>query len=566
MKCTKIVEWKCPRGHSLSVACSQTKRSCRFCILEDQIKERKRKRDLELEKERQRKQNEYAQKLAEAQEEASYLKRLQRDAFDDAERAKVLKQHRQEIEDLKNPPQPVPYQGSLGSATTKATSPIIPASTPPRTPSITTEATPGPISSQRNVEHRGLEPTTRQTMLPPKKSAAKDDWAYQKKFLNAQSQEIDKLMDMTGLESVKEKCLSMKAKVDVAIRQNVDPSRDRFGIVLLGNPGSGKTTVARLYAKFLATVGVIPGDKFIETTGSRLANDGISGCQKTIETLLKDGGGVIFIDEAYQLVGSSFGGPQVLEFLLAEIEGLTGKVVFILAGYQRPMEKFFAHNPGLPSRFPHELKFADFDDSELMQILVGCIDKTYRKQMKVEDGLGGLYCRIVARRIGRGRGREGFANARAVENVMAKISERQAARLIQERRQGVGKVDDFFLSKEDMIGPDPSQALKSSNAWQKLQAMIGLSAVKQTVQAILNTMRYNYQRELDEKPLVEYSLNKVFLGNPGTGKTSIAKIYGQILVDIGFLSNGEGMRVPTLIMKLANKSHSGRQGPIRLCW
>ncbi|KAJ5779630.1 ATPase AAA-type core [Penicillium paradoxum] len=539
MKCTKIVKWKCPRGHSLSVACSQTKRSCHFCILEDQIKERKRKRDLELEKERKRKQDEYAQKLAEAQEEASYLKRLRRDEFDDAERAKILEQHRQEIENLKNPPQPATIQGSLQSQITTSIPSIARSLTPTNVPSITTKIATPPIADKTSTHTRSVEPPTRQKMAPPKQSAAETDWAYQKKFLNAQSQEIDKLMDMTGLESVKEKFLSIKAKVDVAVRQNVDPSRDRFGSVLLGNPGTGKTTVARLYAKFLASMGVIPGDKFVETTGSRLANDGISGCQKTLETLLKDGGGAMFIDEAYQLVGSSFGGTQVLDFLLAEVESLTGKVVFILAGYQRPMEKFFAHNPGLPSRFPHELKFADFDDSELMQILGACIERTYRKQMKVEDGLGGLYCRIVARRIGRGRGREGFANARAVENTMTKISERQAARLSQERRQAVSKVDDFFLSQEDLIGPDPSQALMSSNAWQKLQTMIGLGAVKRTVQAILDTMRYNYQREIDEKPLVEYSLNKVFLGNPGTGKTSIAKIYGQILVDIGFLSNGE---------------------------
>ncbi|KAJ5823469.1 hypothetical protein N7447_005809 [Penicillium robsamsonii] len=525
MKCTKIVEWKCPRGHCLSLSCSQTKRSCRFCILEDQVKERKRKRDLELETERQRKQNEYARQLAEAQEEAAHLKRERRDKFDDAERARVLEQYRQEIEDLKNPPRPAAPRRRLSSGTIAST------------PSTTTKASTD--SSGTITQSPSVESTSRQVMPAQKISAAKRDWEYQKQFFNAQSQEIDKLIDMIGLTSVKTKFLSTKAKVDVAIRQNIDLSRDRFGSVLLGNPGTGKTTVARLYAKFLSSMGIIPGDKFIETTGSRLANDGISGCQKIIETLLKDGGGAIFIDEAYQLVGSSLGGTQVLDFLLAEVEKLTGKVVFILAGYQRPMENFFAHNQGLPSRFPHELKFEDFDDTELMQILVGCIEKTYRKQMKVEDNLGGLYCRIVARRIGRERGREGFANARAVENAMSKISERQAARLSLERRQGGSNVNDFFLSKEDMIGPDPSQALKTSNAWQKLQTMIGLDSVKKTVEAILDTMRYNYHRELDEKPLVEYSLNKVFLGNPGTGKTSIAKIYGQILVDIGFLSNGE---------------------------
>jgi DNA replication protein DnaC len=91
-----------------------------------------------------------------------------------------------------------------------------------------------------------------------------------------------------------------------------------------------------------------------------------------------------------------------------------------------------------------------------------------------------------------------------------------------------------------LIGPDPSKALKTSKAWLELQAMIGLNAVKKTVEALIETMKYNFKRELNEKALVEYSLNRVFLGNPGTGKTSIAKIYGQILVDIGFLSNGEG--------------------------
>lgn len=563
------MKWKCPRGHSLSLSCSQAKGSCRFCIQEDQVKERRRKRDLELEQERQRKQNEYARQLAEAQEEASHLKRVRRDEFDDAERARVLEQHRQEIEDLKNPPQipspPASPQRRLSSGTIASTASTTEASSDSSgTPSTITEASSDSSVTVTRKSH-SVQPTSRQAMPPKKTSAAKGDWDYQKKFLNAQSQEIDKLIDMIGLESVKTKFLSIKAKVDVSIRQNIDLNHDRFGSVLLGNPGTGKTTVARLYAKFLSSMGIIPGDKFIETTGSRLANDGVSGCQKTIETLLKDGGGAIFIDEAYQLVGSSFGGTQVLDFLLAEVENLTGKVVFILAGYQRPMEKFFAHNPGLPSRFPHELKFDDFDDTELMQILIGCIEKTYRNQMKVEDNLGGLYCRIVARRVGMGRGREGFANARAVENAMSKISERQAARLSRERRQGGGKIDDFFLSKEDMIGPDPSQALKSSSAWQKLQSMIGLDVVKKTVEAILDTMCYNYQRELDEKPLVAYSLNKVFLGNPGTGKTSIAKIYGQILVDIGFLSNGEGMQAPPLCIIFTN-NRSGGEEPVRFRW
>ncbi|GAD99219.1 conserved hypothetical protein [Paecilomyces variotii No. 5] len=530
MICTKIVKWNCPRGHTLSVPCSKIKGACRFCTEEDVIRERKRERDQKLETERQKKQAAYAQELAELQDEASHLRRLRGNVLVDAEQAKVIKQYRDEIEALKSPAKPGRNMAGTQNVAARATTPV-------SHELITTEKSkeytkPPSDEPRKKIKVPGAMPT----QAP---SEAKSEWDYQKTYHNSQSPEIDQLMDMVGLESVKKKFLEIKQKVDLAIRQNIDLSSDRYGTVLLGNPGTGKTTVARLYAKFLAAVGIIPGSKFIETTGSRLANEGVSQCQKTIESLLKHGGGVIFIDEAYQLVQANrSGGSQVLDFLLAEVENLTGKIVFILAGYQRQMEQFFAHNPGLPSRFPHELKFEDFNDTELMLILEHWIEKTYKKQMKIDGGPGGLYCRIVARRIGRGRGSNGFANARAVENVVTKITERQAKRIARERK-GSAIVDDFFLDKQDMIGPDPSQTLKSSKAWQKLQGLIGLTEVKKTVEALVDTIQYNYRRELSEQPLAEYSLNKVFLGSPGTGKTSVAKIYGQILVDIGLLSNGE---------------------------
>lgn len=158
--------------------------------------------------------------------------------------------------------------------------------------------------------------------------------------------------------------------------------------------------------------------------------------------------------------------------------------------------------------------------------------------MNVEGGPNGLYCRVVARRIDCGRGREGFGNARAVEIAFSRIRDRQAQRLMLLRRQG-GQPDDMMLTKFDLLGPEPIGALTDSAAWKNLDSMTGLSAVKQSIKALLETTQYNYHRELEEKPILEFNLNKVFLGSPGTGKTTIAKLYGQILVDIGFLSDGE---------------------------
>lgn len=305
------------------------------------------------------------------------------------------------------------------------------------------------------------------------------------------------------------------------------------------NDVSGKTTVARLYAKFLASVGAIPGDHFEETTGSRLANDGIQGCQTLIDEILKNGGGVFFLDEAYQIVsGNAMGGKQVLDFLLAEIENLTGKVVFVFAGYRKQMEDFFAHNQGIPSRVPIRLDFQDYEDEELLRILNYQLDKRYNGRMQVDKGPEGRFMRIVARRIGRGRGREGFGNAREVQNVLSSLLGRQADRLQQQRRSGQTP-DDMFLTQIDLIGPPPSKALDSNKDWKALQRMIGLKTVKQSVKVLVDRLQTNYERELREQPPIECSLNKCFLGNPGTGKTTVAKLYGGILVAVGLLSNGE---------------------------
>lgn len=297
--------------------------------------------------------------------------------------------------------------------------------------------------------------------------------------------------------------------------------------------------MARLYAKFLTSVGVIAGNHFEEVTGSKLANMGVSGCEKLLDTVLNRGGGVIFIDEAYQLSsGNSSGGPAVLDYLLAEVENQRSKICFVLAGYAKQMESFFAHNPGIPSRFPLQMKFEDYTDEEMLQILKLQVDSKYGRRMKAEDGLQGLYCRIVTRRLGRGRNKEGFGNARAVENQLGVVYRRQSERLRRERHAGL-RPDDLLLTKEDLIGPKPSSALVKSEAWLKLQQLIGLASVKESIKSLVDTIETNYQRELSEEPIIEYSLNRVFLGNPGTGKTTVATLYGRVLADIGLLSNGE---------------------------
>lgn len=507
MLCRYQIEVACERNHRMRVSCHESGNKCRKCIAEDMEAERRIKRDLQLEAKRQKGEEAYKRELQEIQDEIDHQRRLMKYQRDEEQQEKTLAQQRADL------------------ATLKATAEKV--LNTPRPPSL------APPSSS-STEH--LEPLECLEML----NEPGKEWLHLKTFEGAKSEPLDELMSMIGLEAVKSAFLEIKWKVDTALRQNIPVGRERYNCSMLGNPGTGKTTIARLYAKFLTSIGVIPGSCFREETGAALANSGVTGCKKIIEDVLNDGGGVIFIDEAYQLTsGHSNGGGAVLDYLLTEFENLMGQVVFILAGYSKQMESLFAHNPGLPSRFPIEMKFEDYSDEELLHILDLTIRKKYDGKMKFEEGPKGLFCRIVSRRVGRGRGKEGFGNARSIETAVATISRRQARRLGQQRRAGQ-KPDDFLLTKEDLIGPEPKQALSGSKAWLDLQKLTGLGAVKEAVKALVDTVEHNFQRELDEQQIIEYSLNRVFLGNPGTGKTTVAKLYGKILVDLGMLSKGEG--------------------------
>ncbi|UKZ81400.1 hypothetical protein TrVFT333_009172 [Trichoderma virens FT-333] len=445
--CTKMMQKLCERGHKMKYMCGKENQGCKSCAKEDEEMRRRIQRDLEMEKRRQERQDKYHRDLQEMDDEIDHHKRLMKYNQEEEDQAKEIAEKKAHLTRLKE---------------TKARM----------------EASKAAASKQKNANEKEKEKIREERSSSDwtDPDCPAQEWETMKREDGARNDALDELMGLIGLDCS-----------------------------LLGNPGTGKTTVARIWGKFLTGIGAIPGDCFKETTGSKLANMGVKGCEDLLEKIKEDGGGVLFIDEAYQL--SSDG-------------------------------NLFAHNPGFPSRFPIEMNFEDYTDEELRRILKRQVNRKYNNKMEIEDGPDGLYFRIAARRVGRGRGKEGFGNARAIENTLARIEKRQANRIRLERRAKKSP-NDFLFTKEDIIGPEPSLSLQNCKAWKKMDEMIGLKEVKEQVKILLDSLTTNYERELAEEPLMHFTLNRVFLGSPGTGKTTVAKLYGEILATLGLLSNGE---------------------------
>ena len=247
---------------------------------------------------------------------------------------------------------------------------------------------------------------------------------------------------------------------------------------------------------------------------------------------------MLFVDEAYMLTPASSGdwhdtfGQEALDTILAYMENHRDDLLVIVAGYHEEMLQFLESNPGLRSRFTRFLEFPDYSEIELSQIFQQMADQqSYCLSTSCQQRLVTLMEQTLR------QSRKGFGNGREVRNLFELTLTKQAARLAEMSERS--RDDLVTIMEHDLPLEHHFEAAHESDAvpLAELNQLVGVVAVKQELLTLLNLLRVQQLRREQKMPVTEVGCHLVFAGNPGTGKTTVARILSRELHRIGFCRN-----------------------------
>ena len=266
---------------------------------------------------------------------------------------------------------------------------------------------------------------------------------------------LAELDSLVGLEKIKTDVRSLINLIKVRklrVEAELPVPELSLHMVFTGNPGTGKTTVARLLSRLYRSIGVLKKGTLLEVDRSGLVAGYVGQTAlKTLEAVKKARGGILFVDEAYSLVPDGAGndfGQEAISTILKAMEDMREELVVIVAGYPEPMERFISSNPGLESRFGKYFQFEDYTGEELMRIFeLMCRKNKYVLEPEAEE-----FCRDMFNALYQDRD-ENFGNARDVRNIFERSVSNQANRLAA--MEAPTKDDLMAFKKEDIVGSKP---------------------------------------------------------------------------------------------------------------
>ncbi len=348
------------------------------------------------------------------------------------------------------------------------------------------------------------------------------------------------LDDLIGLARIKTRVKDYLNAVRLASRRmelGLPTSMPRLHMAFLGNPGTGKTTVAEIIGKVFAEWGILSGGRVIRTEKSQMVGQYIGETEYKMNNLLaRARGNILFIDEAYQLAegGESDFGRIVMNSLLTELGKNNLDMVVILAGYTAPMKKLLESNEGIESRFPNVFNFEDYTTDELLEIGKLMI---HRQGFNLTEGAELNMQAIIRAESEKPSPR--FGNGRFVSNllqneILATLGAR-TSKMENPTAEDLSTIlpEDVVIGKKqkDVVFDDAA----IDSALRRLDNLAGLSNVKQAIHNFVRSARYLHS--IGEPYVGKGLLSWRFIGKSGTGKSTVAEIMAEILKGMRLIAN-----------------------------
>lgn len=341
-----------------------------------------------------------------------------------------------------------------------------------------------------------------------------------------------KLESIIGVKDLKEFLANIENNYKVQkIREKLGlrTSTISLNMIFAGNAGTGKTNAAKITHQYLNALGLLPKGLFVEVSKADFIAENVNETAKRTNDIINSAiGGVLFIDEAYSLCESEDDkvGKEIVDALLKGIEDNRNNLTVILAGYEKDMEEFLSINQGLKSRFPNIIHFEDYKPEEMYEIAIQIARiKGYRVAKNVKNDLIDLFTRNQL------TGKNDLGNARFVRNIIENAIIYSSRKYLNDNKSEID-----LLEREDFN----FKVSAKFDLEERLKDIIGLEEVKNLLRSQYKLLIAQEKRKsVGVNTKIEQNLNMIFAGNPGTGKTSIARLVAEMLNSMGLLKIGQ---------------------------